>query len=111
MRVCGWHKRALPVVILATVYGAHARAAPPGRRAGHRSSRVDAPTLSDNRLPPLTWSDLADPSPLTPDEEDLPLVRALAHRFNPAMAFPTRDVWPVPVSYAWHDGAPLMARV
>jgi hypothetical protein len=38
-------------------------------------------------------------------------VRALAHRFNPAMAFPTRDVWPVEVRYSWHDGSPLIARV
>jgi hypothetical protein len=27
------------------------------------------------------------------------------------MAFPTRDIWPVEVRYAWHDGSPLQARV
>jgi hypothetical protein len=72
---------------------------------------VKAPRLQDSRLPPLTWNDLAQPTPLTPDEEELPLVRALAHRFNPAMALPTKDIWPVEVRYAWHDGSPLKARV
>jgi hypothetical protein len=38
-------------------------------------------------------------------------VDALARRFNPAMAFPIEDVWPVEVRYAWHDGADLRARV
>jgi hypothetical protein len=110
-----WHRFALPVAVLVTVAGADSPtvgAAP--ARAGRRPAklpRVSAPTLSHSRLPPLTWSDLAEPSPLTPEEEELPLVRALAHRFNPAMVFPTRDVWPVNVRYAWHDGSPLMARV
>src|SRR5437016_6049814 len=105
MQGCGWHRLALGVAVAAAVSGADASAAPPSRRAGRRLPRVSAPTLSDSRLPPLTWSDLAEPSQLTPDEEELPLVRALAHRFNPAMAFPTRDIWPVPVRYAWHDGS------
>src|SRR5256885_16648929 len=88
-------------VVLAAVAGsgpATANAAHHGRRAAGRKPRlprVSAPTLSDSHLPPLTWSDLSEPSPLTPEEEELPLVRALAHRFNPAMAFPTRDIWPV----------------
>src|SRR5947207_14899000 len=96
-----WHRFALPVAVLVTVAGAASPtvgAAP--ARAGRRPARlprVSAPTLSHSRLPPLTWSDLAEPSPLTPEEEELPLVRALAHRFNPAMVFPTRDVWPVNV--------------
>lgn len=54
---------------------------------------------------------MADPSPLSADEERLPVVGALARRFNPAMSFPVRDVWPVEVRYAWHDGADLVARV
>lgn len=81
------------------------------RDRARRARRVTAPALSDNRLPPLTWSDLARPSSLTPEEEALPILTAMAHRFNPAMAFPTRDIWPVEVRYAWHDGSPLRARV
>jgi hypothetical protein len=56
-------------------------------------------------------SERARPEPLTAAEESLPLVQALARRFNPAMAFPIPDVWPVDVSYSWHDGADLIARV
>lgn len=75
------------------------------KRAARRSP------IAQSRLPPLTWRDLASPSPLSPEEEALPIVHRLARRFNPAMAFPTRDIWPVEVRYAWHDGSPLMARV
>lgn len=50
-------------------------------------------------------------SPLLPDEEQVAATGELAARFNPAMAFPSRDIWPVDVSYAWHDGSPLVARV
>jgi hypothetical protein len=99
----GWSLRA--ATLLALVVGEPAQAQAP------RAHRVKAPAIAQNNLPPLTWGDLAEPSQLTPEEEDLPLVRALAHRFNPAMAFPTRDIWPVPVRYAWHDGSPLTARV
>src|SRR5438046_12249 len=105
-----WSKATFSAALLATVAGPvahHARA--DGRR--HGLPRVKAPAITNSKLPPLTWSDLAQPEPLTPDEEELPLVRALAHRFNPAMAFPTRDIWPVEVRYAWHDGSPLIARV
>jgi hypothetical protein len=58
-----------------------------------------------------TWSALADPAPLTAAEEAAPQAAALARRFNPAMAFPTRDIWPTSVAYAWHDSPSLMARV
>jgi hypothetical protein len=53
----------------------------------------------------------ARPSPLSAAEEADPATAALARRFNPAMALPTSDgPWPVPVSYTWSEGAPLMAR-
>src|SRR3954469_8080677 len=112
MQGWSWHRIALAVTVAGTVAGAgsHAAARDEKPRKG-RLPRVSAPTLSHRGLPPLTWSDLAEPSQLTPEEEELPLVRVIAHRYNPAMAFPTRDVWPVPVRYAWHDGSPLMARV
>lgn len=102
----GWSKALLTAALLSAAAG-------PVRAEGHRLpvARVKAPTLTHSKLPPLTWSDLARPEPLSPDEEELPLVRSLAHRFNPAMAFPTRDIWPVEVRYAWHDGSPLIARV
>jgi hypothetical protein len=103
-----WSKATFAAALLGAV------AAPGHARSDDRRPalpRVKAPTLTHSSLPPLTWSDLAQPEPLTPDEEELPLVRALAHRFNPAMAFPTRDIWPVEVRYSWHDGSPLIARV
>ena len=52
----------------------------------------------------------ARPSPLDVAEENHPAARALARRFNPAMALPIREIWPVEVRYAWHDGADLIAR-
>src|SRR5262245_46887170 len=61
--------------------------------------------------PPPRWSAIARTAPLDAAEERLPDVAALARRFNPAMAFPTTDVWPVEVRYAWSDGADLVARV
>ncbi len=67
--------------------------------------------LGRSRLPPLTWRELARPEPLTAEEEAQPLLGALAQRFAPAMAFPTRDIWPVEVRYAWQDGSDLRARV
>lgn len=57
------------------------------------------------------WSALSKPAALSAAEEASPAALALAQRFNPAMAFPTRDIWPTSVSYAWHDNAQLMARV
>ncbi len=65
---------------------------------------LDAPALP-------AWSGGAHPSPLTAAEEASPDAAELARRFNPAMAFPTADVWPVDVRYAWSDGADLMANV
>jgi hypothetical protein len=49
------------------------------------------------------------PSTLAAEEESSPDLQALARRFNPAMVFPTADVWPVELRYAWADGADLMA--
>jgi hypothetical protein len=60
---------------------------------------------------PTTAGAPARPEPLTAAEEASPEAAALARRFNPAMAFPIPDVWPVEVRYAWHDGADLIARV
>jgi len=57
------------------------------------------------------WTSLGRPSPLTAAEERIALTGVLARRFNPAMAFPHRDLWPVDVRYSWHDGADLVARV
>ena len=53
----------------------------------------------------------ARPSPLDADEERHPAALDSARRFNPAMALPIPDVWPVEVRYAWGDGADLIARV
>jgi hypothetical protein len=53
----------------------------------------------------------ARPEALSADEERDPALLEVAARFNPAMAFPIEDVWPVEVSYAWHDGADLVGRV
>jgi hypothetical protein len=54
----------------------------------------------------------ARPEPLSDAEAgDQAAIEAIARRFNPAMAFPIEDVWPVEVRYAWHDGADLRARV
>lgn len=58
-----------------------------------------------------TWQSLAQPSPLSAEEEAQEAGPRLARRFNPAMAFTTRDIWPVEVRYAWADGADLIARV
>src|SRR5690242_18460271 len=103
-----WSKATLSAALLAAMAGAHARA-----EGTHKNGlrRLRPPPLTSSKLPPLTWGDLAQPEPLTPDEEELPVLRAMAHRFNPAMAFPTRDIWPVEVRYSWHDGSPLIARV
>jgi hypothetical protein len=104
-----WTKATFSAALLAAVAGSGPHAQAEGHRIGLR--RLRPPALSNSKLPPLTWGDLAQPEPLTPDEEELPVLRAMAHRFNPAMAFPTRDIWPVEVRYAWHDGSPLIARV
>ncbi len=56
-------------------------------------------------------SEVAHPCALDPQEAALPEVQALARRFNPAMALPIPDIWPVEVRYAWHDGSDLIARV
>jgi hypothetical protein len=53
----------------------------------------------------------AHPTTLDLDEEQSPALLAIACRFNPALALPIREVWPVEVGYAWHDGADLIGRV
>ena len=61
--------------------------------------------------PSLAWRDLASPTPLTAAEEATSAVSILARRFNPAMAFGHRDIWPVSLRYAWADGSNLTATV
>jgi hypothetical protein len=81
-------------------------------RSGKASTRVArAPALLRSSLPPLAWRDLANATPLSAEEEASPAAAALARRFNPGMALPTHDIWPVDVRYAWHDGSDLKARV
>jgi len=58
----------------------------------------------------MWWSDLGRPTPLTAEEEASAAAIALARRFNPAMAFSDRDLWPVEVRYTWRDGADLIAE-
>jgi hypothetical protein len=58
-----------------------------------------------------TLMGLARPAPLTPAEASHPAVAQLARRFNPAMVMPIREIWPVEVRYAWHDGGDLIAEV
>jgi hypothetical protein len=60
-------------------------------------------SVADSGTPSATSS-------LDADEERCPTLMAIARRFNPAMALPIRDVWPVEVRYAWHDGADLVAQ-
>ena len=57
------------------------------------------------------FSARARPEPLAAAEETSPAAERLARRFNPAMAFSDRGIWPVDVSYCWRDGADLMAEV
>jgi hypothetical protein len=64
-----------------------------------------------DRAPEISLTDLAAPTPLDPQEAESPEALALARRFNPAMALPIPDVWPVEVRYAWHDGSDLIAHV
>jgi hypothetical protein len=88
------------VVVVSTAYHFPLHGAATSYAGGERD--VAAPT----RLVAL-----ARPEPLTAAEEAHPAALALARRFNPAMAFPIADVWPVEVRYAWHDGADLVARI
>jgi hypothetical protein len=62
-------------------------------------------------VPAVAWRDLASPAPLTAAEEANPAAAALARRFNPAMAFGHRDIWPVSLRYSWADGSNLTAAV
>ncbi len=59
----------------------------------------------------FSWRALNLAEPLTIEEERSPAAQDIARRFNPAMAFPSRDIWPTDVSYSWHDGSPLMGRI
>jgi hypothetical protein len=62
--------------------------------------------------PPEPWFTAgARPTPLDANEEASPAAERLARRFNPAMAFSDGSIWPVDVSYAWSDGADLVASV
>lgn len=105
-------RRAASLVVTLAIFVGGSTEAAPGRKAPAKAGRkAGVPTLAHTVLPPLTWRDLAAPTPLTAEEEASPAVAQLARRFNPGMALPTRDVWPVEVRYGWHDGSPLMARV
>jgi hypothetical protein len=84
---------AIGLVVLCTAYHSS-----PLRRAGGSESA-------------FALSEQAAPTPLDEEEAASPDILALARRFNPAMAFPIPDIWPVEVRYAWHDGANLMAQV
>jgi hypothetical protein len=70
-----------------------------------------APPAGEQADARVSLIDQAAPSPLSGEEADLPEAAALARRFNPGMALPIPDVWPVEVRYAWHDGSDLIARV
>jgi hypothetical protein len=70
------------------------------------SARPGQPIRSEPHL-----LEQAVPAPLDAEEAASAAGFALARRFNPAMAFPIPDIWPVEVRYAWHDGADLMAHV
>jgi hypothetical protein len=70
-----------------------------------------SPTRPEQRAPPADFAELAVPSILDQQEAASPAAVTLARRFNPAMAFPIRDIWPVEVRYAWHDGADLTGQV
>jgi hypothetical protein len=59
----------------------------------------------------MWWSAHAHPQPLSATEEASPVAARLARRFNPAMALSDGSIWPIPVSYAWRDGADLVAQV
>lgn len=72
---------------------------------------VDSDVLESATAGRPVWSAFADPSPLSAAEENSPAAAALARKHNPAMAFPTEDIWPTSVSYGWHDKKNLMARV
>ncbi|MCG5051701.1 MAG: hypothetical protein KA712_01950 [Myxococcales bacterium] len=103
-----------PTVSLAVVAVAFAGGGGPPAHA--EFPRVDPAAFGAERAhtdasPAVSWADLADPTTLTPAEEAAPAGAILARRFNPAMAFVHRDIWPVPVRYAWADGAGLTARV
>ena len=78
--------------------------------SSHEASQFSQPSEPSGSAPGRLGP-LADPSPLTAEEEAHPRALALARSFNPAMVLPQRDVWPVEVRYAWHDGADLVARV
>jgi hypothetical protein len=67
-------------------------------------------STADSGPPPLLLLS-AQPEPLSAAEERDPALLQIAARFNPAMALPIRDVWPVEVRYAWHDGADLVGRI
>jgi hypothetical protein len=62
--------------------------------------------------PPVPFFTTAGrPTALDAAEESSSAAAEVARRFNPAMALPTRTVWPVDVRYTWGDGADLKASV
>lgn len=75
------------------------------------TSAVHVSTAETGLSARATLLHLAAPAPLDADEEGSAALQAIARRFNPAMALPIREVWPVELRYAWHDGSDLIARV
>lgn len=71
------------------------------------TSQIDAGRAAPGSL---LLSQLWAPTPLSPDEEDSHALVHLARRHAPAMALANPDIWPVDVSYAWHDGSAMVAR-
>lgn len=58
---------------------------------------------SSNRL----LAQFSSPGPLTAAEERSEAVSVLAKRHVPALALCNPNMWPVDVSYCWHDGSPV----
>jgi hypothetical protein len=75
------------------------------------STAIHLPVAGSPVEGPPSLVALARPAALTAAEEAHPAVAALARQFNPAMVMPIREIWPVEVRYAWHDGADLIAEV
>ena len=90
------HRRLALAVVVMTAGAVGALALPQMDGPGSRRARA---------------GDVGMASPLSAAEEASPALRALARRFNPAVALPDADgPWPVDVAYTWSTGADLRAR-
>ena len=77
---------------------------------GILSTAVHVSPADSGRSVPVSPVQLPAATPLDVAEEQDPGLLEIARQFNPAMAFAIRDIWPVEVRYAWHEGSPLVAR-